>query len=138
MRNVNSPSYHSNITDGVGVYSELDGSTQIIIGPDDQFSHTPLAMVAASDDDGIEFFSLNYITDPSSLRPLHLSSFTDGNSSLGGDIFSLGGASSVATTNIGGKMYVLVAAYDDDSVQILDINPPRRQPPNSTYCIDYY
>ena len=84
MRNVNSPSYHSNITDGVGVYSELDGSTQIIIGPDDQFSHTPLAMVAASDDDGIEFFSLNYITDPSSLRPFHLSSFTDGNSSLGG------------------------------------------------------
>ena len=72
MRNVNSPSYHSNITDGVGVYSELDGSTQIIIGPDDQFSHTPLAMVAASDDDGIEFFSLNYITDPSSLRPFHL------------------------------------------------------------------
>ena len=121
MRNVNSPSYHSNITDGVGVYSELDGSTQIIIGPDDQFSHTPLAMVAASDDDGIEFFSLNYITDPSSLRPFHLSSFTDGN-------FSLGGASSVATTNIGGKMYVLVAAYDDDSVQILDINPPVGSP----------
>ena len=27
-------------------------------------SHTPLALVAASDDDGIEFFSLNYITDP--------------------------------------------------------------------------
>ena len=78
-------------------------------------------MVAASDDDGIEFFSLNYITDPSSLRPLHLSSFTDGN-------FSLGGASSVATTNIGGKMYVLVAAYDDDSVQILDINPPVGSP----------
>ena len=78
MSNVNSPSYHSNITDGVGVYSELDGSAQIIIGPDDQFSHTPLAIVAASDDDGIEFFSLNYITDPSFLRPFNLSSLTDG------------------------------------------------------------
>ena len=136
ISDVNSPSYHSNITDRGP--SELDGSAQIIIGADDSSSSTPLAIVAASDDDGIEFFHINFLTYPGLLRPSHLSSFTDGNSSLNGDIFSLGGASSVATTNIGGKMYVLVAAYDDDSVQILDITPPRRQPLHSTYCIDYY
>ena len=62
-------------------------------------------------------FSLNYIT---------------------GGIFSLGGASSVATINIDGKMYVLVAAYDDDSVQILDISPPVGSPSTPQYCIDYY
>ena len=112
------PSYHANITDDGIKYPELDGSKQIVIGGGYPGTSSPFAIVAASDDDGVQLMSLHYLSHPNVLSPFNLSSVSDG------DGFSLGGARSVAVIDIDSSKYALVAAYDDDSVQILDITNP--------------
>ena len=118
ISDVTFPSYHANITDDGIEYPELDGSKQIVIGGGYSGTSSPFAIVAASDDDGVQLMSLHFLSHPNVLSPFNLSSVSDG------DGFSLGGARSVAVIDIDSSKYALVAAYDDDSVQILDISNP--------------
>ena len=73
------------------------------------------ALVAGYADDGIQIID---ITDPTS--PAAVASVTDG---VGG-FDELDGAYSVATVEIGGHHYALVAATLDDGVQIINITYP--------------
>ena len=118
ISDVTFPSYHTNITDDGIEYPELDGSKQIVIGGGYTGTLSPFAIVAASDDDGVQLMSLHFLSHPNVLSPFNLSSVSDG------DGFSLGGARSVAVIDIDSSKYALVAAYDDNSVQILDISNP--------------
>ena len=113
------PSYHNHIADNDVGYPKLDGSKQIVIGGGYTGTLSPFAIVAASDDDGVQLMSLHYLSHPNVLSPFNISSVSDDD-----DDFSLGGARSVAVIDIDSSKYALVAAYDDNSVQILDITNP--------------
>ena len=72
------------------------------------------ALVASFYDDGVQIID---ITDPAS--PSAVAGITDGS------IYpELDGANSVTTTTIGSNHYALVASFDDDGVQIIDITDP--------------
>ena len=111
------PSPTASVTDGVGGFEELRGATSVdtaVIGG------KTYALVAASDDDGLQIID---ITDPENPSPT--ASVTDG---VGG-FEELRGAFSVDTAVIGGKTYALVAASDDDGLQIIDITDPEKPSP---------
>ncbi len=73
------------------------------------------ALVAAQNDNGIQIIN---ITDPS--NPTVVSSITDGANGFD----TLGGARGITTIQIGSFTYALVAAMDDDGVQIINITDP--------------
>ena len=64
ISDVSFPSYHTNITDDGILYPELDGSKQIVIGGGYTGALSPFAIVAASDDDGVQLMSLHYLSHP--------------------------------------------------------------------------
>ena len=74
------------------------------------------AVVAASGDDGVQIMD---ITDPA--HPAPVSAALDG---LG--FIALGGASDAEVFGMGDRTYAVVAVYEDDGVQILDITDPAR------------
>jgi len=104
-----SPQLVSTVIDDVGGFDMLEGAhsiTTVTIGTD------TYALVAAYDDDGVQIIN---ITIPAS--PTVVSSITDG---IGG-FDGLDGAISITTVTIGTEIYALVAAYDDDGIQIINI-----------------
>ena len=104
------------VTDGVASF-ELGGATGIttvVIGDN------TYALVANKDDDAVQIID---ITDPSDPRPT--GGFIN---ALMGD-FTLGGATGITTVVIKGSTYALVAAADDDAVQIIDISDPNKPAP---------
>ena len=114
------PSPAASVTDGAGGFGVLDGAFSVdtaVIGGN------TYALVAARDDDGIQIID---ITDPANPSPT--ASVTDGVGGFG----VLGGAFSVHTAVIGGNTYALVAARDDDGLQIIDITDPANPSPTAS------
>ena len=110
------PSAVAAVTDGVGGYTELDGAWDIT-------THTVgsshYALVAATNDDGVQIIN---ITNPASPSPV--AAVTDGS-----DYPELDGARSITTHTIGSRHYALVAAKNDDGVQVIDITDPASPSP---------
>ena len=97
-----------NITDTPSL--ELDGANGIAVF---ESGGSTYAAVAAAADDGVQILD---ITDPSAITAA--GNITDT------PALELRGASGIAVFESGGSTYAAVAAYDDDSVQILDITDP--------------
>ena len=102
----------ANITDDEGGFGELDGAHSVTTT---QIDGNHYALVAAYNDDGVQIID---ITDPA--NPVSTANITDDEGGFG----ELGEARSVTTTQIDGNHYALVAAYNDDGVQIIDITDP--------------
>ena len=83
------------------------------------------ALVTAFDDDGVQIIN---ITDP--YNPINASSITNSTSYP-----TLNGANSIITATIGGSTYALVTAFDDDGVQIINIDDPYN-PTNASSITD--
>jgi len=100
-----------------GTFDELDGAwaiTTVVIGDN------TYALVAANADDGVQIID---ITTPGS--PTATASFDDGDLDGSGGTFSdLDGPRGITTVVIGDNTYALVASYDSDGVQIIDITTP--------------
>ena len=106
-------------------YDELDGATGITTA---KIGSRTYALVAATDDDGVQIVD---ITDPA--NPLPVSSFDDGDT-VGGETYDeLEGPASVTTARIGAGTYALVAASDDDGIQIVDITDPANPLPVASF-----
>ena len=101
-------------TDGEDGFTELDGACAVKTFqiPEDSSTY---AIVAARDDDGVQLID---ITDPTT--PVAVGAATDGD----GGFTVLNYASDVDTFEVGGAMYAIVAARDDDGVQVIDITDP--------------
>ena len=112
-----SPAAVASVTDGVGGFDELDGAfsvATVVIG-----GHH-YALVAADADDGVQIIN---ITDPAS--PAAVASVTDEGTDSDGNTFDrLDRAIDITTTTIEDSIYALVAGYQDDGVQIIDITTP--------------
>ena len=72
-------------------------------------------VVAVYDDDAIQVVD---VTNP--LMPLPVSNVFDET----GEFEALGGATDVETISVDGRVYGVVAAYDDDAIQIIDLTDP--------------
>ena len=106
-------------------FDELDGATAITIV---EIGSGTYALVAASDDDGVQIVD---ITDPAS--PVPAASFDDGDTVDGRTYDELDGAVAITTARIGSGTYALVAASDDDGVQIVDITDPASPVPVASF-----
>ena len=116
-----SPNATAAVTDGTGGFTTLAGAINVdtvTIGP------RTYAVVAAYTDNGIQIID---ITDPAS--PNATAAVTDGT----GGFTTLAGAVNVDTVTIGPRTYAVVAAYDDNAVQIIDITDPAS--PNATAAV---
>ncbi|WP_198412987.1 hypothetical protein, partial [Synechococcus sp. UW140] len=105
-------------TDGDGnTFDELDGAksvTTVVIGG------STYALVAARHDNGLQIID---ISTPGT--PTAVASITDDGTDGDGNTFDeLDGPFSVTTVAIGGSTYALVASYDDNGLQIVDISTP--------------
>ena len=109
------PSAVAAITDG-STYTELDGASGIAIHT---IGSSHYALVASQDDDGVQIID---ITDPE--NPSAVAAITDGSTYT-----ELDGAFSITTHTVGSSHYALVAAYNDDGVQIIDITTPASPSP---------
>ena len=101
------PTATSSVTDGA-TFDELDGALNISTV---KIGSATYALVASENDDGVQIIN---ITNPAS--PTAVSSITDG-----ATFDELDGAAGITTVQIGSSVYALVAASDDDSVQIIRI-----------------
>ena len=112
ISNPESPSAIASPTDGEG-YEELGNaysvSTTTIGGK-------PYAVVAAYADDGVQIID---ISDPD--EPSAAGSAADSTDSTNTDYNTLDGARSVSVTTIDGSTYAVVAAYEDDGIQIIKL-----------------
>ena len=107
-----SPAAVSAVFDGENDFTKLDGAyavTTVAIGS------STYALVASFDDDGIQIID---ITDPAS--PTAVSAVSDEENGF----TELDGARGITTTVIGDSTYALVASFDDDGIQIIDITDP--------------
>ena len=107
-----SPAAVSAVFDGENDFTKLDGAyavTAVAIGS------STYALVASFDDDGIQIID---ITDPAS--PTAVSAVSDEENGF----TELDGARGITTTIIGDSTYALVASFDDDGIQIIDITDP--------------
>ena len=73
------------------------------------------ALVASTTDDGVQIID---ITDPENITPVD--AVTDGKDGFD----ELNGASDITTVKIGSSFYALVASFDDDGIQIINITDP--------------
>ena len=113
------PSLRATITDGFGGFTELDGAAGVEVV---EISGRVYAVVAAWRGDGIQIID---ITDPA--RPTPTASITDGVDGF----TKLDGAIGVGIVEISGRVYAVVAAKDDDGVQIVDITEPTAPVPTA-------
>ena len=113
ITNPGTPLPVSTVTDG-SVYTELDGARDIAIHT---IGSSHYALVPATNDDGVQIIE---ITTPAS--PLAVGV-------LDSDYTTLENAKSITTHTIGSSHYALVAAEDDDGVQIIDITNPASPSP---------
>ena len=109
------PSPVANLTDGAD-YPELLGAFWITAA---QIGDSHYALVASYNDDGVQIIN---ITDPGNPSPV--ASLTNGTAYP-----KLGGPYSITTTRIGDSHYALVASYNDDGVQIINITDPGNPSP---------
>ena len=98
--------------EGQGGFDELDGANGITVTT---IGNTPYALVASSDDDGVQIID---ITDPAD--PRAVAGVTDGQDGFN----ELDRAYNITTITSGSSYYALVASFDDDGVQIIDITDP--------------
>ena len=109
ISNPSSPKAVAALEDGVGGFDSLElawGITTVVIGD------RTYALVAAYNDAGVQIID---ISDPSG--PKAVAALEDGK----GGFDSLGGADGITTVTVEGRVYALVAAYDDDAVQIIEL-----------------
>ena len=92
-------------------YPVLDGANSIATTT---IEGSTYALVASYFDNGVQIINID---DP--YNPINASSITDGTRYP-----ELQGANSIVTTTIEGSTYALVASYDDDGVQIINITDP--------------
>ena len=111
--NIDDP-YHptnvSSITHGTR-YPELNGAISITTAT---IENSTYALVASRIANGVQIINID---DP--YHPTNVSSITDDTR-----YSTLKGAHSITTVTIGGSTYALVAASDDDGVQIINIDDP--------------
>ena len=114
-----SPAPVSATHDGVGGFDALGGAADLeVFGAGDRL----YVVVAAPNDDGVQIID---ITDPA--RPAPVAAMHDGM----GRFDALGGAADLEVFGAGDRLYVVVAAPNDDGVQIIDITDPARPAPVS-------
>ena len=112
ITNPAAPTVTSSVSDGVGGFDELDGAHGITTT---QIGSSTYALVTSAIDDGVQIID---ITNPAA--PTVTSSVSDG---VGG-FDELDGAHGITTTQIGSSTYALVASFQDDGVQIINITNP--------------
>ena len=116
ITNPATPTVVSSITDG-GVdvnnntFDKLDGIFAITTV---QIGQSTYALTASTRDDGVQIIN---ITNPAT--PTVASSVSDGST-----FDELNGARGITTVQIGQSTYALVAAFEDDGVQIINITNP--------------
>ena len=98
--------------DDTGGYPALGGAADIEVFESSSRTHI---MIAAPDDDGIQIVD---VTNPYEPRPT-AAVFDDRQG-----FESLAGARAIAIGDINGRPYAVVAGYDDDYIQIIDIVNP--------------
>ena len=104
-----SPTVASNVTDDQGGFTTLKGARGITTATIDSSTY---ALVAAYKNRGVQIID---ITDP--LNPTATAAVKDNRDGF----TELKGAIDITTATIGSSTYALVAAYDDDGVQIINI-----------------
>ncbi len=109
----------SSMLDDSGGFGALEGAADVEVFH--MYGRT-YAVVAAADDDGVQIMD---ITDP--VRPVPVSAAFDDTGGFG----ALEGAADVEVFHMYGRTYAVVAAADDDGVQIMDITDPVRPVPAS-------
>ena len=112
ITNPATPTATAAITDGMDEFEELKGAngiTTVTIGT------KTYALVASTTDDGVQIID---ITNPAT--PTATAAITDGENGFE----ELDGAYGITTVTIGAKTYALVASFNDDGVQIIDITNP--------------
>ena len=102
----------SSAVDGKNKFKELDGAFQITTVT---IGSSIYALVASTTDDGVQIID---ITDPKNILPVD--SATDEKEGFK----ELDGAAGITTVKIGSSFYALVASFDDDGIQIIDITDP--------------
>ena len=105
------------IIDGEGGFTELAGAKDIVVVEIDGGTY---ALVASSQDSGVQIID---ITDPE--NPTPAAGIADG---VGG-FTELGGAAGICLAQVEGRTYAVVAGYQDDGVQIIDITDPENPTP---------
>ena len=109
----------SNVFDGDGELEALGGATDVEFI---SVNGRTYGVVAAYDDDAVQIINLTDTADPQFVQEIF-----DGE-----DRFeALGGPVNVETAVISGRTYGVVAAYDDDAVQIIDLTDPQFPLPTS-------
>ncbi len=102
-------------------YHMLEGASSVataIIPSNGMDRH--YALVASYEDDGLQIIN---VTNPES--PSAVAHVTDGDTDGNGGTFGeLEGASSVTAVRMGSNHYALVASYEDDGLQIIDVTDP--------------
>ena len=106
------PTASGTATDGANGFTELDGPSAVAVF--DSGANT-YAIVASYHDDGVQIIG---ITDPG--NPTASGTATDGANGF----TELNGPSAVAVFDSGANTYAIVAGYNDDGVQIIDIADP--------------
>ncbi len=110
-------SVSDNFIDSGSAFDTLDGANDITTVKIDTSTY---ALVTSPVDDGVQIIN---ITDPA--VPTATSSITDGGVDGNGNTFNeLDGATSITTVKIGSDTYALVASFQDDGVQIINITNP--------------
>ena len=109
----------SNVFDEDGELEALGGATDVEFM---SIGGRTYGVVAAYDDDAIQIINLTDISDPQFVQEIF--DGEDGFEALGGPL-------NVETAVISGRTYGVVAAYDDDAVQIIDLTDPRFPLPTS-------
>ena len=104
---------------GLPTFDELDNPNDIDVI---EIGGIHYALVAAIKDDGVQIINMS---DPS--YPVPVAGLTDGE----GGFDVLGFSSSIAAAKIGEGYYALVAATEDNGIQIIDITDPANPSPKS-------
>ena len=113
------PSPVSAVFDGSGGFSALEYPNDVEVFSQGDRTY---AIVTALNDDGVQIID---ITNP--IHPSPVSAVFDGS----GGFSALDGAIDAEVFTQGGRTYAIVAAYDDDGVQIIDITNPIHPSPVS-------
>ena len=112
------------MTDDAGGYERLDGASDIDTVT---LSGSTFAVITAFDDDGIQIVD---VTNPANPRPV---------SSAADDLDgyeALDGARGVDIVSISGRTYAVVASYNEDAIQIIDLVNPYLPLPVSSFAND--
>ena len=104
---------------GLPTFDELDNPNDIDVI---EIGGIPYALVASYNDDGVQIINMS---DPS--YPVPAAGLTDGE----GGFDTLDSSISIAAAKIGEGYYALVAATEDNGIQIIDITDPANPSPKS-------